>query len=481
MNEYQKLIQILVDYANTRTLPAKDVLVKQLFAAAPCKLTKDEWAAVQDILNDLSVPKGDAQSLISTARVAHDLGRVPEDIQDFVDAFIESRGYRYRLDNQFTTKTGGKVATDDVFDMLVVWTIDFNWYRSRDGLRSAYSLWQREKRIELYKQLFDSLSYDGDTREEHWDILLECVVHEDWQTDPRYMQGCKTALKTFVWRVKNKLRNPAFEDKHHVMPFFYGAQNSGKSSLMDWLLRPFDECKVESDFQMFDDQFSQSLLRHTPIIVFDEMAYASKADAEKVKRYMTSSTSMFRDPYKPATSAAIFATFIGAGNLRLSEVIKDSTGTRRFFEIVCKTKLTATELVEAVGATDFWKSVDENAKCPYLDNSDVMLDLQSQQKQLSTVENWLVDDAEIPRSWQTCGELHARFREWEKVHLPRNATNLTAFGNELQRLQSDGWAIERKKSNRIYYRVLTGDDDKMSDEDWETRGKVLDFVRRGLD
>src|SRR5471030_2644041 len=100
-----------------------------------------------------------------------------------------------------------------------------------------------------------------------------------------------------------------------------------------------------------------------PVVWFDEMAQASRQDAAKVKGVMTSRKRQFRQLYQEAGKAVVISSFFGCGNVDISDLFKDVTGLRRFFEIVTPNRIDRVAVL-GLDALALWRSIDENAAVP---------------------------------------------------------------------------------------------------------------------
>lgn len=177
-------------------------------------------------------------------------------------------------------------------------------------------------------------------------------------------------IRHFIWQVKRKLnRLPVV---HHMMPIITGPQGSGKSTLIQQLLRPLAPVVLGGrpvDF-VTDERNFKTLNEHY-VCFFDEMARASKTDADRLKEIISSTTVNYRVLYSHETSlTSQNCTFIGAANKDVRDLIYDTTGMRRFYQIEVPAELDKDKLAERwelstwIDIEAIWKSVDETKDQP---------------------------------------------------------------------------------------------------------------------
>jgi hypothetical protein len=226
------------------------------------------------------------------------------------------------------------------------------------------------------------------------------------------------------------------------MAYLYGRQGSGKTSFMKWFLGPVETGMVVTDFSIFGHDETKSLLRTTPVIFFDEMEKADKADLARVKNMMTSSTAVFRRIFGAATKAPIMSTFFGAGDRDLSQVLNDPAGLRRFFQIEVKPDLFEHlgELFERINPVDLWRAVDENGPCPIETGEIVALLRETTRRSPTPVTEWIAEKVE-EGGWAEFRDeknLFREFSQWKRAYFPGDRTNLFKFRADLERISKSG-------------------------------------------
>ena len=148
---------------------------------------------------------------------------------------------------------------------------------------------------------------------------------------------------------------------------------------------------------MIEDSRQIELWRNY-VLVFDEMAYASRGDISVMKEIITNVNGLTRKPLYTNNSQIVpqSATFIGTTNKRLADVIKDQTGMRRFAELISQDAIVHDDINAFIGAGDItrlWQTVDEMKVSP-LDN-DLLMGHSATQTELGEVEEWLLYDCDF--------------------------------------------------------------------------------------
>lgn len=170
----------------------------------------------------------------------------------------------------------------------------------------------------------------------------------------------------WLWLVKrNTMSLPVV---HHIMPIITSPkQGGGKSTAVKRLLEPIEELMLELKVPQVVDERSFTLFTNYLIGFFDEMAGADKVEISDFKRNVTSSTLTYR-PMRTNTQVKIpnICSFIGASNSQIYEIIKDTTGVRRFFAINAMDKLNH-EAINSIDYLQLWQGIDEKRERGYFE------------------------------------------------------------------------------------------------------------------
>jgi hypothetical protein len=284
--------------------------------------------------------------------------------------------------------------------------------RIRSGdVDKALSLWKHEEDKAYRKTIVSSLCFDPSVQGP-WGELTELIKG---QPDPL----TTAILQHLVWQVKRKLNHLAVG--HHMMPILYGKQGSGKTSLVERLAGPLKElfCKPQS-LQVLSDCREATVFRDNALIFFDEMAQAARADVESIKNKITSKDVTYRilRTHEQATHPNI-ATMIGASNRPFNQLVFDSTGARRFFEIET-VPVMPYNTIQRLDTLALWKSVDETQDTPILRHLAEISSIQHQNLRApDVVEQFTDEELTFNKDHFTPTEqVYAAFRSWMETNAP---------------------------------------------------------------
>ena len=363
------------------------------------------------------------------------LGDVPATYEDFLALAVQQAKICVTLDGRMSM--GGQDASDgEAFATIHLLASNLGVFSKESALRAAWMLWRRKITAENLKVFAESISYEASAP----DLWPDVIGHLVDSRDENYQKACGLVFQNAVWRVKRKIAG--LPTNQHIMPYLRGRQGCGKSTFMKWFLGPVRTASVNADFDLFSHDEKMYMLHSSPIIFFDEIARADRADVAKVKNAMTSDTMMFRRLYGQATTQRVLATFFGAGNLFIQETINDSTGLRRFFQIEVKPDFFRTfgGIFSALNPLDLWRCVDEHGPCPIDDDVGLALIMayQGDTRVKTSVELWLEDYAVTASpDWHDVADLFQRFATWRIVHFPTDHSTPQQFANQINRLLID--------------------------------------------
>lgn len=111
---------------------------------------------------------------------------------------------------------------------------------------------------------------------------------------------------------------------------FEGDQGLGKSSLLRTLANGWFQ-----ELEDFSGKESAEVLVGTWIVEISELSALKKSDIESVKRFLTAVS----DRYRPAYGRHVVdrpRTTVFAGTTNRSEYLKDASGNRRFWPVLCQ-------------------------------------------------------------------------------------------------------------------------------------------------
>src|SRR5690606_37038098 len=131
------------------------------------------------------------------------------------------------------------------------------------------------------------------------------------------------------------------------------------------LLRPVEEVmEAPGDISFVADERQAHRLANNFVVFVDEMGKADRTDVDCLKNKITSVSVTWRVlGLNRTVTQPNRATFIGASNRSLTEIIWDPAGLRRFFQIDCLDTLDW-EAVNGVDMLSVWRCVSKDDPCP---------------------------------------------------------------------------------------------------------------------
>ena len=333
--------------------------------------------------NKLATSRAAAKKLISrakaNAKVIATLGVNPATPRELLDAVILNTDYRLDLDatNPLEWVSPLRKHRESFDPQVCLKTLsDLN----RNVLDSRFRK----------SDLADQIEWFADHEDDKLRTALiqrltdksRALTPHDWSSfielnfDTRAMSAklIEACLRKFIHSVKRRMMGLTVED--HLMIVFYGPQGCGKSELVRLLCGGFpSRLFASTNFAEIADS-RQAALFGKYILFLDEMGKADHADVETIKTVVTRSNFEYRPMGTNASMPAVQnSTFIGTSNKTLGEIIKDTTGNRRFAQIdmnpatarAASDQDLRREIFDYVNAFDFtamWCSVDAEAECP---------------------------------------------------------------------------------------------------------------------
>jgi predicted P-loop ATPase len=347
------------------------------------------------------------------------------------------------------------------------WRFEESYY-SRDILgKRLWLLSKKEGHKFQLTEILAALEISEDEEEKRiWHTLRERVAFDPSAVDHLdeflfHGFGIQNKLASHtvrhaIWNVKQKLNGR--HGRNHVFVVFTGAQGIGKSEATKKLVSPIVElvsCPPNTDF-LTDDKRSH-LFRDSLVIICDEMGKFQKQDEEAVKTAITEETRSFRPNYAVKDiRIRNNVTLLGSSNYRLTTLLNDSTGARRFFEL--NIQGINHQIVNQFNYLELWKSINENGPSPlepFLD------DLRAyQEKELrpkSQIEEWFEARTEIGTDAYTLSETayesFVNFLEFQRV---KQIPSIQKFGRDLTSLLEVALPkqkIKDRTANKTVYKL----------------------------
>ena len=210
-------------------------------------------------------------------------------------------------------------------------------------------------------------------------------------------------LKQWMWQVKRYMYNLPVSDPYFVNIFGIN-QGTGKTNFIKALTDPIQPYRIEAPVDAVADSRNGGMWTTNYVILMDELKIEGDTDVKymvsALKNILTSTEINFRElgTHNIHKGKRVFSAF-GTSNVSITDVIRDESGMRRFFEIVIDAKNNNPQdardrvgaWMESVDHMYLWKAIDENLEQGYLDNDlRVRLQvLQSTYKRKSYLSAWI--------------------------------------------------------------------------------------------
>lgn len=266
----------------------------------------------------------------------------------------------------------------------------------------------------------------------------------------------------WLWLVKRRLSG--LPVVYQIMPIVASPQTlnvrkqgGGKSTAIESLLSPLSGVITTLRMDQVSDDRNFTAFTNYMVAFLDEMAGHKKVIIEDFKRIVTSQKLMYR-PMRTNTQVLIdnLCNFIGASNLPLSEIIRDTTGNRRFFELVALEKLNH-ELVNSIDYVALWKGVDEKVERGYYERVRSQIEaMQGRASIKDDLETFLEDFNITPEENGTeliVKSIYDHYVVHIKSHGGDYPLRYQTFCNKLEAM---GFKMDRRRDNKSQrYRVIS--------------------------
>lgn len=195
---------------------------------------------------------------------------------------------------------------------------------------------------------------------ENLDLLQKWMTAVTGDSSPKHL----AVMAHWVWMVKR--RGFGLSVKHQVMPIIFGPQGGGKTVALEHLIRPLEEYRLAiAMHQLADSRVYEGFANHF-VVVFDELQGIERTDMNALKKQITTNYNSYRKLHTHSVlSIPMRCSFIGATNKPVAESFNDSTGMRRFWEIVALPKLDW-ETISSLDYEELWRGINEKNENGYL-------------------------------------------------------------------------------------------------------------------
>jgi len=270
----------------------------------------------------------------------------------------------------------------------------------------------------------------------------------------------KTAIRQFVWQVRNKL----FKGKVPstiIMPVLQGKQGCGKTTAITKLISHLEPLTLTWSFDQIADSREWFALERYYIAYIEELAGArGKKQIDNLKSVITGKSKnprKMRENFNPLIDNNI--CFIGDTNHGVAEIINDSTGARRFWEIRCKPKMNFDAML-SIDLIGIWGCVHEDDSCPWRADPGLEERERLQDEKLtkpSPIKLWVLEREYKPAgkgqgAVYPCDELYADYKQFCRER-QLCSVDMNAWSQHLSK-QLDWPKSDRLKGKRVRYLVV---------------------------
>lgn len=398
-----------------------------------------------------------------------------------IQSFLSSNNIEYNATKGFyNSKTNESITDISVLNQFMLYTPTVSKYHpqgrgeiiklSKDDFRIAFSEWKSEQFTAEVKKLRDALAYCPDKIENGRAALSNWLKSVLWRDATEEELA---VMLHFLHQVKRKLNGLTVS--YHIMPVLVAGQGSGKTESLKWLMRPFENMFKDSNMEALEDSRNDLQYQRVFVMMLDELSKADKADIRALKQRITSSdiqTRMFHT--QDFTSVRMNTTFIGASNEPIDALIQDSTGMRRYYQLVGprsevinamtkaeKEKYWSLKGNQIPNVFHIWQSVDEklNLLPEFESNIDAITKTQETLQATDIIEEFLSEKKMKPVEWKAMeNQLHKKpfelYKEFcdfcedagERFPIGRNVFNA--------KLRAKGFVIKYKKIKGVSINVI---------------------------
>lgn len=488
--EFQRLLNTLSTGTSTRTGTATaltDVEFADLMSAAEAARNAKPWMWGK-LFNTLKERGGfkkdqEVQEAVNRAKISAALGGMPQDEADFITKWIEANGYEITFSGLWLQH--GTHCDDDndyILRKLKLFASDTKVCK-KEEVETAFGVWLNDARKRVRAQVFERIKYDPavDPCQTELRKFVDLLIggSDDPEELETIRQTAMIAFSTFLFRAKNHMRFRFFSSAH-LMLVLSGVQGDGKTFALENLMSVLNGMSTSVSLEAFRDKSMSYQFSIMPVMVFEEMAGAAKADIDSIKAIMTDKEKLLVEKYKVAGVRKIISTFIGCSNKDIRNLLKDDTGNRRFIQF--NTLPVDRKNLAGIDWLKIWQSVDENAVEPPMyaseENHAMIKAMQEDQRVMGEVETWINEGYNVP--WgQVMSDraLYDLFRLWGQNGGLSTATlnffEKRRFVNDLRELRLSGrYEIrESHKARAAHFAIQRPNDDA------PTRGEKAEHAR----
>lgn len=393
---------------------------------------------ISDASKRLKVPKKDIRRHLPPKPT-----KSKKDPRVWLAAWMEENKVRYDPRTNAFSYQNNDERSEDIFRTLALDSLPTGI--GRKSLEDAFELWKREALKRNLAEVVATIQYRP--RGEY--LLRKYIRAITGKEDTVDI----AVLKHFIWQVKRKMLSLPVE--HHMMPVITGRQGCGKSIAVVKLLGPVQAVvDPAADLAFLSDERQLSRLAESYVVFCDEMPKISTVDVDTLKQRLTAETLKWRvlgaNRHETAPNRA---TFIGAANRPLKDILFDPTGVRRFYQISAAPTMDW-DAINSIDYAHLWQSVDAHEPAPVREHLSEISRRQEEWRVKDPVEEFLETCCDVGGAAYTpAGIVYRAFKRFsEDQSLKPGWWTATRFGTRLKELvgpEGEGW----KRSGGIKYRV----------------------------
>jgi hypothetical protein len=325
--------------------------------------------------NDLEWSKSDRDQAISDwISKINNLAQAPRNdiVVDFISSVFKENDIAI-LQNQTYTQNGIRINDNDVYIILDASMYDWNRENpeskiSAPELKAKLVSMSRNTSFQYKVKLTNALKYDvtkvADMNKWLRNTYSALQIVEEYEI-------FETMVKHWVWMVKRKMMS--MSTKNQFVLNFFGKPACGKSFFVKLMTSPIEKFRHNnSDLNNITDERTLPSLGNNFIHFLDELStgtaktISSDQELAKLKNIITADTEFTYRPMGTNADCKVLpsTSLIAASNFHVFDVILDSSGMRRWFElnVGLDSNKYDTDKFDHLRATilDLWIGVDEN-------------------------------------------------------------------------------------------------------------------------
>lgn len=386
--------------------------------------------------------------------------------RQFVESQLEESGFII-LPNGQISRNGKNIEVDEAIDFITLNFSDIVADLSKDERKNFRQIPREYIRMALTEKI-QSVAFEA-LENLKVQLSFEDTGHSEIEKFQLALTGSKDELalaciKQFVWQVRRKLFGKSVTN--HLMVVLFGQQGSGKSRALEKLLNPIWSLVLPTIIcDIVDERFQPQLSKHF-VAFIDEMAGSSRADIEKLKRIITAESVKVR---KLGTNTGIHVaqncTLLGASNKELVQIIKDTTGMRRFFELKTLPKIDW-DTINSIDYIKLWKSIDEENNHGFLDGVKQELAIhQSDLVSKDSVDEFVNEFNILPETDNdtaiSTNELFSYYKKWAIQSSIKYPLDKATFGKIFKSKGFDPY--QKKESGKSVRGFFINEDNQLSE------------------